>query len=130
MGSLVPAAPQRRAVVLSELQQRVATPLAAVRKQTGSRSPAAAQCRRMPARAPAEPLSIGGRMEHATIGEELLEERRRQRRAGDPRLTDADRETFRRIATGDLVDEFQAALDSDLADPLLGGHDDTDHDDA
>lgn len=57
-------------------------------------------------------------------GEELLEERRRRRRAGDPRLTDRDREIFRRIATGDLAEEFQAALDADLAaDPLLGGHD-------
>jgi hypothetical protein len=59
-----------------------------------------------------------------SIGEELLEERRRRRRAGDPRLTDTDREIFRRITTGDLADEFQAALDADLeADPLLGGLD-------
>ena len=59
-----------------------------------------------------------------TIGEEILEERRLPRRAGDPRITDADREILRRIAHGDLADEFQAALDADLAaDPLLGGHD-------
>jgi hypothetical protein len=59
-----------------------------------------------------------------SIGEELLEERRRRRRAGDPSLTDADREIFRRITTGDLADEFQAALDADLVnDPILGGRD-------
>ena len=41
---------------------------------------------------------------------------------------DADREVLARITTGDLVDEFQAALDAYLkADPILGGHhDDTD----
>jgi hypothetical protein len=61
-----------------------------------------------------------------TIGEELLEERRRRRRAGDPRLSDADRAILRRL-TGDLADEFQAALDADLeADPLLGGQRDDD----
>ncbi|MGH9089764.1 MAG: hypothetical protein ACRDZR_00045 [Acidimicrobiales bacterium] len=59
-----------------------------------------------------------------SIGEELLEERRRRRRAGDPRVTEADREIFRRLTTGDLVDEFQAALDAvSAADPLLGGGD-------
>ena len=48
----------------------------------------------------------------------------RKRRAGDPRLTEADREVLARITTGDLADEFQAALDADLvADPLLGGYD-------
>jgi hypothetical protein len=63
-------------------------------------------------------------MEPVTIGEELLEERRRRRRAGDPRLTDADREILRRVTSGDLADEFQAALDADLvSDPLLGGRD-------
>jgi hypothetical protein len=57
-----------------------------------------------------------------SIGEERLEERRRRRRAGDPRLTDEDREILRRITRGDLAGEFQAALDADLAaDPLLGG---------
>lgn len=60
-------------------------------------------------------------MEPMTIGDELLEERRRRRRAGDPRLSEADRAILRRL-TGDLADEFQAALDADLeADPLLGG---------
>jgi hypothetical protein len=55
---------------------------------------------------------------------DLSEERRRRRRAGDPRVTENDRELMRRITTGDLADEFQAALDSDLAnDPILGGTD-------
>jgi len=62
-------------------------------------------------------------MKPVTIGEDLLEERRRRRRAGDPRLSDADRELLRRVTRGDLADAFQAALDADLdADPLLGGH--------
>jgi len=53
---------------------------------------------------------------------DLIEERRLRRRAGDPRVTDAGREIISRITTGDLADEFQAALDADLvADPLLGG---------
>jgi hypothetical protein len=67
-----------------------------------------------------------GRMEAMSIGEELLDERRRRRRAGDPRLSDADREILRRVATGDLAPAFQAALDADMeADRVLGGgHDD------
>ncbi len=61
-------------------------------------------------------------MEGVTIGEELLEERRRRRRAGDPRLSAQGRELFLRMTSGDLIDEFQAALEGDLeADPLLGG---------
>ena len=68
-------------------------------------------------------------MEPVTIGEELLEERRRQRRAGDPRLTDADREILRRVTRGDLADEFQAALDADLVNDLLLGGRDADIDD-
>ena len=57
----------------------------------------------------------------------IMEERRRRRRAGDPRLSDEGRAILARIADGDLADEFQAALDVDLvADPLLGGHDDDD----
>lgn len=63
-------------------------------------------------------------MEPVTIGEELLEERRRRRRAGDPRITPEGREILRRVTRGDLAEEFQAALDADLVnDPLLGGHD-------
>ena len=53
---------------------------------------------------------------------DVAEERRRRRRMGDLRLNDADRAILARITTGDLVDEFQAALDADLvADPILGG---------
>ena len=41
---------------------------------------------------------------------------------GIPRLSDADREILDRIATWDLVGEFQVTLDAQLvADPLLGG---------
>jgi len=59
---------------------------------------------------------------------DISEERRKRRRAGDPHLSEADREILARITSGDLVDEFQAALDADVvADPILGGHD---HDDA
>jgi hypothetical protein len=68
-----------------------------------------------------------GRMVRMSIGEELAEERRRRRRAGDPRLSEAGRELFARMTTGDLVDEFQAELDAiSAADPLLGGGGDTD----
>jgi hypothetical protein len=57
-----------------------------------------------------------------SIGEELLEERRRRRRAGDPRITPEGRALLLRLTTGDLVDEFQAALDAvSASDPLLGG---------
>lgn len=63
-------------------------------------------------------------MEAMSVGEDLLELRRRRRRAGDPRLSDTDREILRRITTGDLAPAFQAALDADVvADPVLGGHD-------
>jgi len=61
------------------------------------------------------------RQNGVSIGEELLEDRRR-RRAGDPRFTGADREYARRLTTGELVGEFQAALDAvSAADTLLGG---------
>jgi hypothetical protein len=60
-----------------------------------------------------------------TTGEELTEERRRRRREGDSRLSDADRELLRRLTTGDLVGEFQAGLDAVSAtDPLLGDYND------
>ena len=62
-----------------------------------------------------------------SIGEDLLEERRRRRRAGDPRITPEGRELLLRLTTGDLMDEFQAALDADLeADPALRGGPDAD----
>ena len=39
------------------------------------------------------------------------------------RIWDGIVEVFDRITTGDLADEFQAALDADSeADPILGGH--------
>jgi hypothetical protein len=48
-------------------------------------------------------------------------ERRRRRRAGDLRLTEADREHLGRLADGDLADELQEVLDTiSAADPLLG----------
>ena len=63
-------------------------------------------------------------MEAMSTGEDLLEERRRLRRAGDPRITPEGRELLLRLTTGDLVDDFQAALDADLAaDPGLSGRD-------
>jgi len=68
--------------------------------------------------------SVGteGRMVRMSIGEELLEERRRRRRAGDPRITPEGRTILARLVDGDLVGEFQAALDAvSAADPLLGG---------
>ena len=59
-----------------------------------------------------------------TSREDLVEERRRLRRAGDPRITPEGRDLLLRLTTGDLMDEFQAALDADLnADPSLGGLD-------
>ncbi len=62
-------------------------------------------------------------MDHVTTGEDLLEERRRRRRAGDPRVTPEGRKLLLRLTTGDLMDDFQAALDADLeADPALSGH--------
>lgn len=58
----------------------------------------------------------------STTGQDLLEEFRRQRRAGDPRLTDSDKEILRRITMGDLADEFADSLVAiSDADPLLGG---------
>lgn len=66
-------------------------------------------------------------MERVTAGEDLLEERRRRRRAGDPRITPEGREILLRMTTGDLMDEFQAALNADSEnDPLLGGHPEAD----
>ncbi|MDP1803756.1 MAG: hypothetical protein Q8K72_01180, partial [Acidimicrobiales bacterium] len=69
------------------------------------------------------PSGRWARMEAMTIGEDLLEQRRQRRRAGDPRLSPAGRELFRRMTSGDLAEEFQASLDDIVvADPLLGGH--------
>jgi len=58
----------------------------------------------------------------SSAGEELLEARRRRRQGGDPRLSESGRDTLRRLVAGDLVDQFQAALDGDAdADPALSG---------
>ncbi|MGH9154464.1 MAG: hypothetical protein ACRD1K_01085 [Acidimicrobiales bacterium] len=56
------------------------------------------------------------------LGHDPHEESRRQRRSGDARLTESDKEILRRISTGDLADEFadSLAVISD-ADPLVGG---------
>jgi hypothetical protein len=63
-------------------------------------------------------------MGDVTVGDELLEERRRLRREGDPRITPEGRAALLRFTTGDRMDEFQAALDVDLAsDPILSGQD-------
>lgn len=68
----------------------------------------------------ADPGHNGG----VSTTDDILEAKRRRRRAGDPRITPKDREILLRLTTGDLMDEFQAALDADLeADPILGGHD-------
>jgi hypothetical protein len=57
-----------------------------------------------------------------TEGERLLEEFRRQRRSGDPRLTAEDKAILLRITMGDLADEFADSLAAiSDADPLLGG---------
>ena len=61
-----------------------------------------------------------------SVGEELLEARRRRRRGGDPRLSDKARKVLLRMTTGDLVNEFQDALDADLEDQALGDHDRSD----
>ena len=69
----------------------------------------------------------GRRLDRVSIADQLFEERRLRRRAGDPRLSDDGREVLRRITTGDLADEFGRSLEeiSD-ADPLLTGTDDHD----
>ena len=56
-----------------------------------------------------------------SVADELAEERRRRRLAGDPRVTPKDRELLLRLVKGDLMDEFQAALDAISAeDPEVG----------
>ncbi|MBI2705044.1 MAG: hypothetical protein HYX32_07110 [Actinobacteria bacterium] len=62
-----------------------------------------------------------------SLADELLEQRRRRRREGDPRLSPEGREILLRITTGDLADEFGRSLEEiSEADPLLSG---TDRDD-
>ncbi len=61
-------------------------------------------------------------MVRVSVGDDLLEQRRRARRAGDPRLSAEGRVLFRRMTTGDLIEEFQADLDAiAAADPILSG---------
>lgn len=64
---------------------------------------------------------------YVSIGEDLLEQRRQRRRAGDPRLSPEGREILRRLVMGDLVGEFQGALEAvSDADLVLGGETDAD----
>jgi hypothetical protein len=57
-----------------------------------------------------------------TRAAQLLEEFRRQRRGGDSRLSEQDREILRRITMGDLAGEFADSLAAiSDADPLVGG---------
>ncbi len=59
-----------------------------------------------------------------TKGERLLLDLQQQRRAGDPRLSDADRSILERITTGDLADEFADGLAAgSLGDALVEGDD-------
>jgi hypothetical protein len=77
-------------------------------------------------------MSLGGSTGHngaVTTGQDLLAELRRQRRAGDPRITPEGREILTRIVMGDLAEEFADSLAQISAeDPLLGGGPDPDAD--
>jgi hypothetical protein len=64
-----------------------------------------------------------------TTGQDLLDELRRQRRGGDPRITPEGRAILTRIVSGDLADEFADSLaEISSSDPLLGGGPDEDDD--
>lgn len=68
-----------------------------------------------------------GHTDGVSIAEELLEQRRLRRRAGDPRLSEEGREILRRITTGDLADGFGRSLaEISDSDPLLSDHDSND----
>lgn len=57
-----------------------------------------------------------------SLTDQLLEERRLRRRAGDPRVTPEDRELLLRFVRGDLAEEFADSLDQiAAADPALSG---------
>jgi hypothetical protein len=59
-----------------------------------------------------------------TTGEKLLDEFRRERRAGDPRLSTEGREILRRITSGDFADEFADSLTAiSVKDPSLSAGD-------
>lgn len=67
-------------------------------------------------------MSSQGRLEVVSFGDDLFEERRRRRRAGDPRITPEGKRVLLRMVAGDLMGEFQAELDRISAgDPDLGG---------
>ncbi len=72
-------------------------------------------------------MAVAGSLWVVSIADQLFEERRLRRRAGDPRLSEEGRAALRRITTGDLADEFGESLEeiSD-ADPLLAGTDEHD----
>lgn len=58
------------------------------------------------------------------MADELLEQKRLRRRAGDPRVTPQGRELIRRLTTGDLADDFQQSLDEvSEQDPILSDPD-------
>jgi hypothetical protein len=60
-----------------------------------------------------------------SVADQLLEDRRARRRAGDPRFTDEGRAIVRRLTTGDLAEAFGRSLeDISDADPLLAERDD------
>lgn len=68
-----------------------------------------------------------GRLVAVSMGEQLLDERRRRRRGGDPRVTPEGREILMRLVAGDLMGEFQAELDRISAeDPDIDGQPVTD----
>ena len=55
-------------------------------------------------------------------GEDLIEELRQRRQAGDPRITPMGRAILRRLTTGDLADAFAVALaESSNDDPTVTG---------
>jgi hypothetical protein len=63
-------------------------------------------------------------MNGVSLADQLLEERRARRRAGDPRFTEQGRAIVRRLTTGDLADAFGRSLDEvSEADPLLSADD-------
>lgn len=65
---------------------------------------------------------VGWHNGEVTTGQDLLEELRRHRRGGDPRITPEGREILTRIVMGDLADDFADSLaEISDSDPLLGG---------
>lgn len=75
---------------------------------------------------PPGPVSTAALLGHiggvTPTGQALLEELRRQRRSGDPRISPEGREILARLVTGDLADQLADDLAAiSAADPLLGG---------